>query len=227
MEDSDAEKVAQNYMSLYNYNVTQAKQAFKNLSLEIDATVDNKIDVLAKMIKIKLNNGSQRPLKILLTGKKSTNSIEFRDKMAGTFGLNVIDIDSLLLTHIKNKTYFGNLIVEYKQNDKELPSNLLIDIIMERVEKVDCQIKGFVLDICDRKIQLAKHFDPMQLFFHLAIVADSPNGIEDAMDLKEQMNLKFQKSIAIETQRNINDHINRVFFEITHFYDDDQERLSN
>lgn len=226
MDDIEVDKAADNYLNLYNFNIKQAKQAFKNLALEIDATVENKIDVLAKMIKIKLNNGSQRPLKILMTGKKSQSSIEFRDRLASTFGLNVIDIDNLLLAHVQNKTYFGNLIVQLKQTDQEIPSNLLVDIIMERVEKVDCQIKGFILDICDRKIQLTKSFEPMQLFFHLAIVVDSPTAQDDALQLKEQMNLKFQKSFALDTQRNVSDHINRIFFEITHFYDDDEEKTN-
>ena len=226
MDEIEAEKAADNYLSMYNFNINQTKQAFKSLALEIDATFDNKIDILAKMIKIKLNNGSQRPLKILLTGKKSPSSIEFRDRLSSTFGLNVIDIDNLLLAHVSNKTYFGNLIVQLKQTDQEIPTNLLVDIILERVEKVDCQVKGFILDMCDRKLQLAKNFEPMQLFFHMAIVIDTPTAQEDAWDLNNQMDLKFQKSFALDTQRSINDHINRIFFEITHFYDDDEEKAN-
>ncbi len=199
--------------------MSQAKAAFKGLALEIDASVDNKIDVLAKMIKIKLNNGCQRPLKILMTGRKSQAEVDFRDSLASTFGLNVIDLENLMMTHVKNKTYFGNLIVELKQSSSEIPSNILVDIIMDRVEKVDCQVKGFLLDICDRKIQLARSIESMQLYFHLAVKVDETPSDEE--DIGSAITLKYEKVISVDTGRSFGDYINKIFFEITHFYDEE------
>ena len=174
---------------------------------------------MAKIIKVRLNRGNQRPLKIIMRGKKSPASIEFRDRLAVNFGLQVIDLDNLLAAQIRNKTYFGNIIIELAQANRTIPTSLLIDVILERLERTDCQIGGFVLDISDSSFELLEKLDNMQILFHMAIVVDGATSEETLAD--DALNrLVFRKEFRVDTGRNLNDTINNIFFEITHFYDE-------
>ena len=213
----EADRVAQNYLEVYKYNVAQVISSFKDLSLVVDASSGHTVEILARLIKIRLNKGSQKPLRMLLHSPSNPTLPEFKERLRTMFGVIIIDLDSLLLAHINNKTLSGKLIVEAKSSGMPVPESVLIDIIQERIEKVDCRINGFVLDLCSFDLMLLARSAQKELSFHMFLeIAD-----EASKEVREELkrNLRFDKVFEFTLSETPEECLHRIFFDISHFYD--------
>ena len=215
--EEDANRDAKNYMDLFKFNYLQTKNSFKDLALEIDYSDLNKMELLAKMINIKLNNGCQYPLKILINGKKSEKSLEFRQKLSTNFGLKIIDIDSLLASHLKSNSEIGKRIVNIVENEKQLGNDFLLEIVLERILKVDCRINGFILDVSDKKLNFDKFYENPLTKFQITLFLDDRESFN--LCQTPQNNLILNKNFLVDTKEDLENQISRIFFDITHYYE--------
>lgn len=213
----EANSAVSNYYELYKYNVTQVIESFKNLSIIVDGSAGNPVEKLAKLIKIKLNNGCKKPLKILFNSANSSNAIQMKQKLVMIFGIVSIDLHKLVFSHISNKTPKGQMIVEAKTSNMDIPKEVLVDIILERIEKIDCRVNGFVLDLNDYDFGVLDQCSDKNLSFHLLLNLKNERKVDKIDSLKKQ--IKFEKVFEFEADECAEDFAHKIYFEVSHFYD--------
>ena len=133
------------------------------------------------------------------------------------FGVIIIDLDSLLLSHISNKTLSGKIIVEAQLSGMPVPESVLLDVIQDRIEKVDSRINGFVLDLGSYDLLLLTRSSPKELTFHMFLQITDEESRVAQEELKK--NLRFDKVFQFSLSESSEDCLHKVFFEISHFYD--------
>ena len=187
------------------------------MALVVDGSSPNVIELMAKLIKIKLNNGCRKPLRILINSRENANVSALKQKMIMMFGVIGIDMDNLVMSHINGKTIKGLAIVEVKSLNLPIPDNLLMDIIQERIEKVDCRINGFVLDMKNYDIGILEKSGETPMSFHLCLNLDGGRNPQKTEELKRTM--RFEKSFDFAGSDSPDDSLHKVFYEISHFYE--------
>lgn len=209
--------MAASYLEIYNQNIEQVISTFKNLALVVDGSADKTVEVLAKLIKIKLNNGCHKPLKLLMHSSPETDLTEIKQKLKMMFGVVVVDLEDLILSHIERKTSSGKIIVEATTREHNIPESILLDIIHERIEKVDCRINGFVLDMGKEGLKPLEYAADRKWCFHLFVGMGKQIPEKEMEYLKDK--LKVQKGFNFQLDEKPEDCVHKLFFEISHFYD--------
>lgn len=213
----ECQRVAQNYAKIYNYNVAQVIQAFKNLSLIVDGSAANSVEIMAKLIKIKLNLGCQKPLRMVVSAEPSHGLTEFKQKMCAMFGIVLIDLPNLIVSHLKNKTLSGQIIAQAKAANEQIPESTITDIIHDRIEKIDCRLNGFLLDVGSYGLSCLKNAAEQNMTFNVLI--DFSNAPNRTLSEEFKSRLKIDKCLQFKPEETADDCSHKVFFEVSHFYD--------
>lgn len=197
--------------------MNQVIQAFKNLSLIVDGSAANSVEVMAKLIKVKLNLGCQRPLKMVVSAEETSNMTELKQKIASMFGVVLIDLSNLIASHLKNKTLNGQTIAQAKVANTQIPESIIADIIHDRIEKIDCRLNGFLLDVGSYGLGCLKGAAEQNMTFNMLIdFSKAPNRMITEEFKKE---LKLDKCLQLKPEDSAEDCSHKVFFEVSHFYD--------
>ena len=133
------------------------------------------------------------------------------------FGVVSIDLNKLIFSHINDKTLKGQVIVEAKAANLDIPKETIVDIILERIEKIDCRVNGFVLDLNNFDIGVLDHCDNKNLSFHMFLNLKNERNTDKIESLKKK--IKFEKIFDFEIDENAEDCVHKVYYEISHFYD--------
>lgn len=212
---SEAEKVALNYLNIYRYNISQVISSFKNLALMVDCSEDSRVENLARLIKIKLNKGLQKPLKILINNPTNRDMIEFKQKLVMMFGIVVVNLENLLTANVNNKTVSGKEIVDALNKNLSIPENVILDVIEERIEKVDCRINGFAIDMGVHNPMILA--SGREMSFNIVLtVNESGNEMENE---RIKTKIKSERFLEFKMSETPEDCLHKVFFEISHYYD--------
>ena len=110
-------------------------------------------------------------MKQIFLGPPGSGKGTYSKRIAPKYNIPHISTGDLLREHIKNQTEIGKKVMEYTNQGKLVPDEIIIEIIKERINKEDCQ-KGFILDGFPRTIKQAKtlkEITEIRVVFNLVI----------------------------------------------------------
>merc|ERR1712174_194591 len=90
--------------------------------------------------------GNKRPLRIIIAGAPASGKGTQCQLIKDMYGLVHLSTGDMLRSAIKDRTDVGKEAKEYIDNGKLVPDELVINIVKERLQKEDCQTKGWLLD---------------------------------------------------------------------------------
>lgn len=112
---------------------------------------------------------------ILIMGPQACGKGTQAKRISEKLGIPHISTGDIFRENIKNSTPLGKKVVEYTNNGKLVPDELVIDIIKDRLSKPDCK-KGFILDGYPRTIPQAEALDKITTI-NKVIVIDVPDEV--------------------------------------------------
>lgn len=97
-------------------------------------------------------------MNILLLGAPGSGKGSQAKLLETKFGLKHISTGDILRESVKNETSLGKLAKEYMNKGELVPDELILDLIEERISKVDC-LGGVIFDGFPRTIKQAEGLD--------------------------------------------------------------------
>lgn len=148
--------------------------------------------------------------------------VAFRDQLASVLGLVLIDVESLLVMCMENRSYIGLQIAELKLQGQQVPSSLISDAIKERLERIDCKVNGCVVDMKDLPLDPITDSNFSEPFFHIGVTFNKGATDSTEGELDSRFNpipLIFQKIVNLKESESTDNCVVTVFHEISHFYE--------
>lgn len=232
-EIQDLEDRANNYYKLYKFNLEQCKQVFRKIALEFDIGDDkNKLEDLAKLIRYKLRKGFQNTLKFIIYGNNSTKKDKIVEKFSNCFGVKYINPILLIKGEIKRKNNISHEILHYFENNKKIPDSLIYDLIVKRIERIDVQLNGYLLDLTGMNKKIIEYISKKYLDINFCIFMNDKENKENMVEMGEIENLIYSKDYFVEKDFNeyfeeeksviinkfddVDKNISRIIFKATH-----------
>ncbi len=97
-------------------------------------------------------------MKIIMLGAPGAGKGTQAKKIADNYGIPHISTGDIFRANIKNGTELGKKAKGYMDQGLLVPDELVVDLVVDRVQKEDC-IKGYVLDGFPRTIPQAEALD--------------------------------------------------------------------
>lgn len=97
-------------------------------------------------------------MKIIMLGAPGAGKGTQAKKIADKYGIPHISTGDIFRANIKNGTELGKKAKTYMDQGLLVPDELVVDLVVDRVKKEDCQ-KGYVLDGFPRTIPQAEALD--------------------------------------------------------------------
>lgn len=97
-------------------------------------------------------------MKIIMLGAPGAGKGTQAKKIADNYGIPHISTGDIFRANIKNGTELGKKAKEYMDQGLLVPDELVVDLVVDRVQKEDC-VKGYVLDGFPRTIPQAEALD--------------------------------------------------------------------
>jgi Adenylate kinase (EC 2.7.4.3) len=97
-------------------------------------------------------------MKIIMLGAPGAGKGTQAKKLAAKFNIPHISTGDIFRDNIKNKTALGKKVEEYIEKGLLVPDELVLEMIMDRLNEPDCK-DGYVLDGFPRTIPQAKALD--------------------------------------------------------------------
>ncbi len=97
-------------------------------------------------------------MKIIMLGAPGAGKGTQAKKIADNYGIPHISTGDIFRANIKNGTELGRKAKEYMDQGLLVPDELVVDLVVDRVQKDDCA-KGYVLDGFPRTIPQAEALD--------------------------------------------------------------------
>ena len=93
-------------------------------------------------------------MKIIMLGAPGAGKGTQAKKIAEKYGIPHISTGDIFRANIKNGTELGKKAKPYMDQGLLVPDELVVDLVVDRVNKDDCT-KGYVLDVFPRTITQA------------------------------------------------------------------------
>lgn len=213
---TDIEEDSRNYYELYKFNVEQCKTVFRTISLEFDNSQDNTLERMAQLIRYKLKKGFDSPLRFVLLGEPNAQRTLLLDKFVESFGVKPISLDKLVGMEIKTKSEIAHKLLHHLENKQEIPNQLKLDLILQRTERTDAQINGFVIDLTGQDTELINQIYNRKLSLNFSALFTSKTKTVKDMEQLKTLAQDTPVYTLIDTETDVNNIINRIIFEITH-----------
>lgn len=229
----DLEERADNYFNLYKFHLDQCKQVFRKIALEFDIGDDNnKLEDLAKLIRYKLRKGFQNTLKFVIYGNNSKKKEKMVEKFSSTFGVKYINPILLIKGEIKRKNKISHEILDYFEKGQKIPISLIYDLIVKRIERIDVQLNGYLLDLTGMNKKIIELISNKYLDINFSIFIN--DGDNKKIEGKENIeNLVFcedffgekefkefvkgnERCVTIGRNDCVDKSISKIIFEATH-----------
>ena len=97
-------------------------------------------------------------MKIIMLGAPGAGKGTQAKKIAEKYSIPHISTGDILRVNIKNGTELGNKAKEYMDQGLLVPDELVVDLVVDRVNQADCA-KGYILDGFPRTIPQAEALD--------------------------------------------------------------------
>lgn len=97
-------------------------------------------------------------MKVIMLGAPGAGKGTQAAKIAEKYSIPHISTGDIFRANIKNGTELGRKAKAYMDNGQLVPDELVIDLVIDRVQADDC-VKGYVLDGFPRTIPQARDFD--------------------------------------------------------------------
>lgn len=97
-------------------------------------------------------------MKIIMLGAPGAGKGTQAKKIAEKYGIPHISTGDIFRANIKNGTELGKKAKTYMDQGLLVPDELVVDLVVDRVQQSDCQ-KGYVLDGFPRTIPQAESLD--------------------------------------------------------------------
>ena len=114
-------------------------------------------------------------MKIIMLGAPGAGKGTQAKQIAEQYNIPHISTGDIFRANIKNGTELGKKAKEYMDQGLLVPDELVVDLVVDRIEKDDCQ-KGFILDGFPRTIPQAEALD--------AALAAKDMKIDYALDIE-------------------------------------------
>lgn len=213
---TDIEEDSRNYYELYKFNVEQCKTVFRTISLEFDNSQDNTLERMAQLIRYKLKKGFDSPLRFVLLGEPNAQRTLLLDKFVESFGVKPISLDKLVGMEIKTKSEIAHKLLHHLENKQEIPNQLKLDLILQRTERTDAQINGFVIDLTGQDTELINQIYNRKLSLNFSALFTSKTKTVKDMEQLKTLAQDTPVYTLIDTETDVNNIINKIIFEITH-----------
>ena len=97
-------------------------------------------------------------MKIIMLGAPGAGKGTQAKKIAEKYSIPHISTGDILRANIKNGTELGNKAKEYMDQGLLVPDELVVDLVVDRVNQKDC-VNGYILDGFPRTIPQAEALD--------------------------------------------------------------------
>lgn len=95
-------------------------------------------------------------MKIIMLGAPGAGKGTQAEKISSNYSIPHISTGDIFRENIKNGTELGKLAKGYMDAGELVPDEVVVDLVIDRLEKDDCS-KGFILDGFPRTIPQAEH----------------------------------------------------------------------
>ena len=99
-------------------------------------------------------------MKVILLGAPGAGKGTQAEKLSQKFNIPAISTGYIIRQAIADRTELGKLAKTYIDEGKLLPDDVVIKLLLERIDKADCK-DGFILDGFPRTLYQAKALDEM------------------------------------------------------------------
>ena len=114
-------------------------------------------------------------MNVLIVGPQASGKGTQAKKIADLFNIPHISTGDIFRDNIKNGTELGKQVIEYTNNGKLVPDELVIRIIRDRLSRPDCA-PGFILDGFPRTVPQAEALDQITRISKVVVV-DVPDEV--------------------------------------------------
>lgn len=171
-EEEDLEERTTNYLQTYFFHLKQCRETYKEIFLEYEYKSSTFIEELSSLIRYKKHSGYQSTLKFLMSGTNCGAKEEFIEKFRACYGIKVIRMESVLSSEIKKNNNISQEILHFIETKKRFPTQLLFDLVIQAINKMDVQINGFLLDLTGFGEDMFRLFSEKATEFNFVIQFD-------------------------------------------------------
>ena len=115
-------------------------------------------------------------MKLIMLGAPGAGKGTLGAVLSETMNIPTISTGNILRAAVKNGTPVGLQAKSYMEAGKLVPDEIIIDIIVDRLEEPDCQT-GYILDGVPRTIAQAEALEKAGVFFDHVISLEIPDEI--------------------------------------------------
>jgi len=139
-------------MEFYNRNLTNIINCFKSIyrSYYYPSGIYGIEDEVADNI---YNNLGQRPiidnpscLKIAIAGLPGSGKTFLSEFIAKKYGVIHVSVENVILEEISTNSELGFILKTYVNHYNKAPKDIVLDLIVRRLKKDDCEQNGWILD---------------------------------------------------------------------------------
>jgi adenylate kinase len=145
----ELERVANNAIEEYYHHIKGVKELMDEAKLiqEYDANQsrDDVITEISKMIQIRVDNPFRLP-RIIIMGPPGSGKTYQGEIIARRYGLTFISMKELLDYEVGLKSKNSQQILDCIFSGKNVPDDIILEIMKKRLAKTDCKLNGWVLD---------------------------------------------------------------------------------
>lgn len=128
----------------------QIKDIYPNNYFEIDCTTGSREDILediARLLKFKIKaKRPKRPASILILGGKKDQRVAVAKKLARRYGFVLAMAREQLSDQISRNSEVGRLVLDNIRRKRLVKDSIMNGLIQSRLQQVDAQMQGFVLE---------------------------------------------------------------------------------
>ena len=145
-----AEDLAKRVYQEQMINLDGVKETYSQFIYDMDCSEKQHLDVandLARMLRIRhRNNAPRRPPRVICIGPPGSGRTTQAAMVADAFGLVNVCPDKLLKAEAEKNPPVKIKIQQARENGEQIPDEIMLKLIEERIRQSDCRVNGWVLD---------------------------------------------------------------------------------
>ena len=147
--DADYDGMAEMALQEYELGLQGVINEYSFQCHHVNAEDDQAI-VAESVFKVFLVKGRsavpRKPPRILIIGGPLSGKSTQTQKVAEKYGLTLVKVKDVIDQAIAENSDIGRIVASYVNTKQVIPDKILIELMRERLEKIDCKLNGWVLD---------------------------------------------------------------------------------
>ncbi|KAI3384205.1 hypothetical protein SNEBB_005658 [Seison nebaliae] len=133
--------------TLYHCNITGIIEAFRSAirCIDVNRPIIDVFKQSVRFVKTEPRSNAPRTVRIIIVGPPGAGKRTLASHISEHYGLVPVNLEYLIEQAIASKTSLGLACEPFINDDIQIPDHIVLQIIKNRLNELDCRSKGWVL----------------------------------------------------------------------------------